>query len=200
MLAPYFIFCICSSFPHPFSGHFTSASLYLSYKLLAALWWYVFICPLVTWFKYLFLLLYTFFFLHLLVTTDKQFFFLFFFFFQQTVSDSYAHHSSCPRAISTRHGRNKLLSPFSLRPWWTWVSFVFSFFSFVILSCLNYWSCSGRSPSPPSFYSSFTPLFHPFVCFHFFSSHCQLPVSISVILAISFAPFHHLSSLSIRII
>lgn len=77
------------------------------------------------------------------------------------------------------------------------VSFFLFLLSLVILSRLNYRSCSGRAPSPPSFHSSFVPSFHPFICLHFFSSRCQLS---SVISAISFALFQGRSSSSIRII
>lgn len=139
-------------------------------------------------------------------TCDNWHFFWWFGFFFPAVSDSYAIHPSCPRAIRTRHKRYKQpgisfsSQSFSLLSSLTCIFFFLFLLSLVILFRLNYRTCSGRSPSPPSFYSSFMPSFHPFICLHFFSSHCQLPVLISVISASSFALFQHLRSSSIRII
>lgn len=174
MLAPYFIFCICSSFPHPFSGHFTSASLYLSYKLLAALWWYVFICPLVTWFKYLFLLLYTFFFLHLLVTTNKQFFFLFFFFSsrQSLIHMPIIQAAQGPSAPGTEETSSSLHFHYALDELESLLFFLSSHLSFCLVSTIGL-ALAGLPHHPPSIHHS-----HPYFI--------PLSVFISFLLTVNF--------------
>lgn len=110
------------------------------------------------------------------------------------------HQDQAQKTQASRHLFLLSLQSFSLLSSLTSVSFFPSLLLPVIFPCLNYRSCSGRSPSPPSLHSSSVPSFHPFICLPFFSSCCQLPVLVSVVSAISFVLFQHLHSSSIRII